>query len=158
MEDEGVHTFPKGICAKVNIIAQLEYKLAYYDSAVHRFNHDTMRTPPPERLGKYIYIFIYTHTFMLLCDIYFLYFYMLYVIYIKIKFYTNYCVFFITDIGFSRKRFIEFWFVNVAQMKRNPRCNFNMKIPNQDKEYCQIQQKWCFKESSFENFHCKEFL
>ena len=45
-EDKGVHTFPKGICPKVNVIAQLEYKLAYYDSAVHRFNHYTMRTPP----------------------------------------------------------------------------------------------------------------
>ena len=25
----------------------LEYKLAYYDSAVHHFNHYTTRTPPP---------------------------------------------------------------------------------------------------------------
>ena len=38
-EDKGVHTFPKGICPKVNVIARLEYELAYYDSAVHRFNH-----------------------------------------------------------------------------------------------------------------------
>ena len=45
-EDKGVHTFPKGICLKVNIIARLEYELAYYDSAVHRFNHYTTRTPP----------------------------------------------------------------------------------------------------------------
>ena len=42
----GVHTFPKGICPKVNIIARLEYELAYYDSAVHRFNHYATRTPP----------------------------------------------------------------------------------------------------------------
>ena len=28
-EDKGVHTFPKGICPKVNVIARLEYKLAY---------------------------------------------------------------------------------------------------------------------------------
>ena len=41
----GVHTFPKGICPKVNVIARLEYELAYYDSAVHRFNHYTTRTP-----------------------------------------------------------------------------------------------------------------
>ena len=40
-----VHTFPKGICPKVNIIARLEYELAYYDSAVHRFNHYTTKTP-----------------------------------------------------------------------------------------------------------------
>ena len=43
-EDKGVHTFPKGICPKVNVIARLEYELAYYDSAVHRFNHYTTRT------------------------------------------------------------------------------------------------------------------
>ena len=40
----GVHTFPKGICPKVNVIARLEYELAYYDSTVHRFNHYTTRT------------------------------------------------------------------------------------------------------------------
>ena len=45
-EDKGVHTFPKGICLKVNVIARLEYELAYYDSAVRRFNHYTTRTPP----------------------------------------------------------------------------------------------------------------
>ena len=43
--------FPKGICPKVNVIARLEYELAYYDSAVHRFiflsnriNHMIIRT------------------------------------------------------------------------------------------------------------------
>ena len=45
-EDKGVHTFPKGICPKVNVIARREYELAYYDSALHRFNHYTTRTPP----------------------------------------------------------------------------------------------------------------
>ena len=44
-EDKGVHTFPRGICPKVNVIARLEYELAYYDSAVHPFNHYTTRTP-----------------------------------------------------------------------------------------------------------------
>ena len=44
-EDKGVHTFTKGICPKVNVIARLEYELAYNDSAVHRFNHYTTRTP-----------------------------------------------------------------------------------------------------------------
>ena len=43
-ENKGVHTFPKGICPKVNVIARLEYELAYYDSAVHRFIHYTTRT------------------------------------------------------------------------------------------------------------------
>ena len=37
----GVHTFPKGLCPKVNIIVQLEFELTYYDSAVQRFNHHT---------------------------------------------------------------------------------------------------------------------
>ena len=45
-EDKRAHTFPKGICPKVNVIARLEYELAYYDSAVQRFNHYTSRTPP----------------------------------------------------------------------------------------------------------------
>ena len=49
----GVHTFPKGICPKVNVIARLEYELAYYDSAVHRFNHYTTRTPPKKRSRRY---------------------------------------------------------------------------------------------------------
>ena len=31
----------------MNVIARLEYELAYYDSAVHHFNHYTKRTPPP---------------------------------------------------------------------------------------------------------------
>ena len=31
-------------CAKVNVIARLEFELAYYASAVHRFNHYTTRT------------------------------------------------------------------------------------------------------------------
>ena len=29
----------------MNVIARLEYELAFYDSAVHRFNHYTTRTP-----------------------------------------------------------------------------------------------------------------
>ncbi len=45
-ENKGVHTFPKGICPKVNVTARLEYELAYYNSAVHRFNHYTTRTYP----------------------------------------------------------------------------------------------------------------
>ena len=30
----------------MNVIVRLEFELAYYDSAVHRFNHYTARTPP----------------------------------------------------------------------------------------------------------------
>ena len=47
-KDKGVHTFPKGICPKVTVRARVEYELAYYDSAVNRFNHYTTRTPPNE--------------------------------------------------------------------------------------------------------------
>ena len=38
---KGAHTFAKGICPKVNVIARVEFELAYYDSVVHRFNHYT---------------------------------------------------------------------------------------------------------------------
>ena len=44
-EDKEVPTFPKGICLKVNVIARLEFKLAYYYSTVHHFNHYTTRAP-----------------------------------------------------------------------------------------------------------------
>ena len=37
----------KGICLKVNVIARLEFKLAYYDSAVQRFNYTPRRHPFP---------------------------------------------------------------------------------------------------------------
>ena len=45
LEDKGVHTFPKGLCPKVNVMARLDFEFAYYDSAVRRFNHYTKRTP-----------------------------------------------------------------------------------------------------------------
>ena len=34
-----------GICPKVNVIARLEFELAYYYSAVQRFNHYITRHP-----------------------------------------------------------------------------------------------------------------
>ena len=43
-EDKGVHTFPKSINLKVNIIAGLEFKLAYYDIAVQYINHYKLAT------------------------------------------------------------------------------------------------------------------
>ena len=42
---ERVNNFPKGICPKVNVIAQLAFELVCYDSAVHRFNNYTTGTP-----------------------------------------------------------------------------------------------------------------
>ena len=43
-EDKGVYIFSKGIGPKVNVIAQLEFELACYDFADHRFNHYTTGT------------------------------------------------------------------------------------------------------------------
>ena len=54
-EDKGVHTFPKSICPKVNLIARLKYELTYNDSTVHHFNHYTTRTPPQH--PEYIFEF-----------------------------------------------------------------------------------------------------
>ena len=61
-EDKGVHTFPQGICPKVNVIARLEYELVYYDSAIHRFNHYTTRTPQMINLNaeKTLFLNLYT--------------------------------------------------------------------------------------------------
>ena len=41
LEDMGVHTFLKTIYPKVNVIARLEFELAYYDSTTQRLNHYT---------------------------------------------------------------------------------------------------------------------
>ena len=38
---------------KVNVIARLEFELAYYDSEVHRFNHYTTRTPLQGHLNPF---------------------------------------------------------------------------------------------------------
>ena len=53
-EDKGVHIFLKGICPKVNVIARLKFELAYYDSAVQRFNHYTTRIPPKPQERNWI--------------------------------------------------------------------------------------------------------
>ena len=44
-EDKGVHTFPKGICPKVNIIVQLEFKFMCFNFADYRSNHYTTGIP-----------------------------------------------------------------------------------------------------------------
>ena len=36
---KAVHTFPKGICPKVIVIARLQFELTYNDFAIHHFNH-----------------------------------------------------------------------------------------------------------------------
>ena len=44
----------------MNMIARLEFELAYYDSAVHCFNHYTTSTPPPEAaLDQFLNLFRY---------------------------------------------------------------------------------------------------
>ena len=40
MGEYGVHTFPKGICPKVNVIARPEFELAQNDSSVQCFNDE----------------------------------------------------------------------------------------------------------------------
>ena len=39
LEDEGVHTFPKGISPKVNVIAQMEFDITRYDIAGQYVSH-----------------------------------------------------------------------------------------------------------------------
>ena len=48
----------------MNVIVRLEYELAYYDSAVHSFNHYTTRTPP-FFLGLPHWIFLYLWHFVI---------------------------------------------------------------------------------------------
>ena len=43
-EDKEVHTFPNGICTKVEIIVLLEFEVAYFEAAVLHFSHYTTRT------------------------------------------------------------------------------------------------------------------
>ena len=45
----------------MNIIARLEYELAYYDSAVHHFNHYTTRTPQYNGNGVLSFTCWYIH-------------------------------------------------------------------------------------------------
>ena len=56
-ENKGVHIFPKRICQMVNVIAQIEFELPYYKSAVHRVKHYTLSLSLS--LSLYIYIYIY---------------------------------------------------------------------------------------------------
>ena len=43
--DKGVHAFPKRINLKINVIAQLEFELAYFDSTDRNVNHYLAETP-----------------------------------------------------------------------------------------------------------------
>ena len=43
--DKEVHTFPKSISTKVNVIARLEFELADFEAAVQVFSNYTPGTP-----------------------------------------------------------------------------------------------------------------
>ena len=43
----GVYIFPKGYSLKVNAVAWLEFKLSYYDVAIHHISHYVR--PPPQK-------------------------------------------------------------------------------------------------------------
>ena len=45
LRDKKVHAFPQSISSEVNIIVQLEFKLAYYNVEVQHISHYAMRTP-----------------------------------------------------------------------------------------------------------------
>ena len=47
-EDKGVHSFPKDTSPKVNVIAQLEFELAYYNVAVQHVSHYATGITPGE--------------------------------------------------------------------------------------------------------------
>ena len=55
----------------MNVIARLEYELTYYDSAVHRFNHYTTRTPPyldgPRIFVVLSFFFVYVSMCLCVC-------------------------------------------------------------------------------------------
>ena len=43
--DKGVRTFPKRICLKVNVIAQLQFEIANHNVAVQHVSHYTSASP-----------------------------------------------------------------------------------------------------------------
>ena len=45
-KDKGFHNIPKGIRPKVNIIAQLEFELAYYDVTMQHISYYKIETTP----------------------------------------------------------------------------------------------------------------
>ena len=51
----GFVPFPKGISSKVNIIAPLQFELAYYDGAVPQVSHYTSGIPFPLFILGFIY-------------------------------------------------------------------------------------------------------
>ena len=48
-EDKKIHTFPVGINPKVNVIARLDFELAFYGAAFIHISHCAIETPQIER-------------------------------------------------------------------------------------------------------------
>ena len=46
MVDKEVHTFPKGIWLKVNVMRRLEFELAYYNVVILHISHSASGIPP----------------------------------------------------------------------------------------------------------------
>ena len=47
-----IHAFPKGISPKVNVLARLEFELAYYDVKLKHVRHNTMENPINRLIDK----------------------------------------------------------------------------------------------------------
>ena len=43
--DMGAHTFPNSICLKVKVIAQLEFKLVYFEATIQYSHYYAMGNP-----------------------------------------------------------------------------------------------------------------
>ena len=60
VENSGIHSFPKGISSKVNVIARLEFELTNNDVAVQHLSHYIMGTSPSN--NRYINIYILNYS------------------------------------------------------------------------------------------------
>ena len=69
-EDKRVHTFPKGIRPKVNVIARLEFKHAFYDSVVYIY------------IYIYVYIYVCMYIYIYICMYIYVYIFMYIYMYI----------------------------------------------------------------------------
>ena len=57
-EDNKIHTFSKSISSKVSVIAQLEFKIVYFKTAVQHFSRYAMGSP-----RKYMCICYFVYIF-----------------------------------------------------------------------------------------------
>ena len=69
-EDKEVHTFPHGICPKVNVIARLGFELTDFAVRVHQFSYFTSVTTPGLLIGWYCEISVDSNQwrFYLFCN------------------------------------------------------------------------------------------